>query len=113
MTTRPCKIHCATKGSGWAGRRVLWICGSTRFRHCSSVRSRAKVPNAAATLVLPVDGISDGFPIARSGFQHDHDGRLLLRAEYRDARGLPLTTTSKTRPIQELTSRIFPHYRPG
>src|SRR6202022_2102666 len=51
--------------------------------------SRAKVPNAAATLVLPVDGISDGFPIARSGFQHDHDGRLLLKAEYRDARGLP------------------------
>src|SRR5216684_4093751 len=29
------------------------------------------------------------FPIARSGFQHDHDGRLLLKAEYRDARGLP------------------------
>src|SRR5438128_5185462 len=73
--------------------------------------SRAKMPNAAATLVLPVDGISDGFPIARSGFQYDHDGRLLLRAEYRDARGLPLTTTSRTRPIQELTARIFPHYR--
>src|SRR6202795_4713610 len=51
--------------------------------------SRVKVPNTAATLVLPVDGISDGFPIARSGFQHDHDGRLLLKAEYRDARGLP------------------------
>src|SRR6266481_7588520 len=50
--------------------------------------SRAKVPNAAATLVLPADGISDGFPIARSGFQHDHNGRLLLKAEYRDARGL-------------------------
>src|ERR1700674_453302 len=47
--------------------------------------SRAKVPNAAATLVLPVNGI----PIARSGFQHDHDGRLLLKAEYRDTRGLP------------------------
>src|ERR1700675_1497085 len=50
---------------------------------------RVKVPNTAATLVLPVDGISDGFPIARSGFEHDHDGRLLLKAEYRDARGLP------------------------
>src|SRR2546427_9622205 len=54
--------------------------------------SRAKVPNAAATLVLPVDGISDALPIARSGFQHDHNGRLLLRAEYRDARGLPRDT---------------------
>src|SRR6266481_7537578 len=38
---------------------------------------------------LPADGISDGFPVARSRFQHDHDGRLLLKAEYRDARGLP------------------------
>src|SRR5258708_21710425 len=51
--------------------------------------SRAKVPNAVATFVLPVDGISDGLPEARSGFQHDQDGRLLLKAEYRDARGLP------------------------
>src|SRR5260370_8326455 len=51
--------------------------------------SRAKVPNAVATLVLPVDGISDGFLAARSGFQHDQDGRLLLKAEHRDPRGLP------------------------
>ena len=50
------------------------------------------MPNAAAILVLPVDGISDGFPVARSGFQHDHDGRLLLKAEYRDARGLASNT---------------------
>src|ERR1700730_4793800 len=46
--------------------------------------NRAEGPNAPAAVVLPVN-----FPIARSGFQHDHDGRLLLKAEYRDARGLP------------------------
>src|SRR5258708_39427906 len=27
--------------------------------------------------------------VTRSGFQRDHDGGLLLKAEYRDARGLP------------------------
>src|ERR1700730_3524707 len=51
--------------------------------------SRAKVPKAAATLGLLLDRISGAFPISRSGCQHDHDGRLLLKAEYRDARGLP------------------------
>src|ERR1700730_11735178 len=46
--------------------------------------NRAKVPNAPATLVLPVN-----FPIARSGVEHDHDGRVLLKPEYSDARGMP------------------------
>jgi hypothetical protein len=59
--------------------------------------SRAIRPNAAATLVLPVDGISDSFPLARSGFQHDHDGKLLLKTEYRDARGLPANVLSRIR----------------
>src|SRR5438445_13439721 len=65
---------------GWLG--VAAVGGANRKG------SRAKVPNASATLLLPVDSISDGFPVARSGLQHDQDGRLLLKAEYRDARGL-------------------------
>src|SRR5437879_1922855 len=68
---------------GWLGVAAMgWV---------NRKSSRAKVPNAAATLVLPVDGISDGFPITLSGFRYDHDGRLLLKAEDRDTRGLPAT----------------------
>src|ERR1700675_3342185 len=68
---------------------ILGLLGRAVIGWANRKSSRAKAPNAVATLVLPVDGISDGFPIARSGFQHDQDGRLLLKAEYRDARGLP------------------------
>src|ERR1700687_2490698 len=66
---------------GWVGVAAMgWV---------NRKSSRAIRPNAAAILVLPVDGISGSFPLARSGFQHDHDGRLLLKAEYREAHGLP------------------------
>src|SRR6266436_4886337 len=68
---------------------ILGWLGVAAIGWANKKSSRAKVSNGVATLVLPVDGISDGLLAARSGFQHDQDGRLLLKAEYRDARGLP------------------------